>query len=242
MSDTPDLESILRRVRKLLAIAEDGRGDPNEAAAAAQQAERIMRKYQIEHADAILAGLQNTQDFAEGTCGAGENPFAPGAHSTAAGRLAVAVAKLHDCQARLTDADRSIQFCGFKMDVQLARYTYMMLVNNMVASANLWKARERAPARARGEFIDGYSREVCRLLREALEEKRREQAGAASFNALVIRKDALVAAHYGDPGYSRGGSGARSAAAAAGAAAGRYADVGRRGVAESGYRAPRIAG
>ena len=44
MSDSPDLESILRRVRKLLAIAEDGRGDPNEAAAAAQQAERIMRK------------------------------------------------------------------------------------------------------------------------------------------------------------------------------------------------------
>jgi hypothetical protein len=39
-----DLESVMRRVRKLLAIAEDHRADPAEAAAAAGMAERIMRE------------------------------------------------------------------------------------------------------------------------------------------------------------------------------------------------------
>ena len=61
--ETPD--SILRRVQKLMAIANDTRADSNEAAAAAAQAAKIMRKYQIEEADVIIASLRREDDLIE---------------------------------------------------------------------------------------------------------------------------------------------------------------------------------
>ena len=41
--ETPD--NVLRRVQKLMAIANDTRADPNEAASAAAHAANIMQKY-----------------------------------------------------------------------------------------------------------------------------------------------------------------------------------------------------
>ena len=56
-------ESILRRIQKLLAIASDDRADPNEAAAAAGMAEKVMRKYQIDHAELIMTSLKQGHDL-----------------------------------------------------------------------------------------------------------------------------------------------------------------------------------
>ena len=58
-----DKDSILRRIQKLLAIAGDDRADPNEAAAAAGMAEKVMRKYQIDHAELIMNGLKQGHDL-----------------------------------------------------------------------------------------------------------------------------------------------------------------------------------
>jgi len=42
IDDKQDLASVLRRVQRLLAIAEDGRSNPNEAAPAARMAEAVV--------------------------------------------------------------------------------------------------------------------------------------------------------------------------------------------------------
>jgi hypothetical protein len=242
--DSPDLESIMRRVRKLLAIAEDSRGDPNECAAAAQQAERIMRKYQIDHADAILSGFAAGGDFAGFTTGYGENPFAPGeAFSRPCSTIAVAVANLYDCVAQPNPDNPAMRrFAGFRIDAILARYTYLMLVNSMVATADLWKQRNRASKAQRGDYLAGYASAVCAALRKAREAKDAEtRAEAASYGALVVAKGALVRQHFGDPAYSTGRGAPASAAAAAGYAAGSRVDVGSRGI-ERGAAQARIGG
>jgi len=83
----------MRRVKKLLAIAEDGRADPNEASAAAGMAERIMRKYQIEHADVIELELRRggAESLASVDCGTSMDPRAAAKHASGwAGMLAIA--------------------------------------------------------------------------------------------------------------------------------------------------------
>ena len=59
MSTPENLEGVMRRIQKLLAIANDGRGDPNEAASAAAMAEKMMRKYQLDNADIVAAVLMH---------------------------------------------------------------------------------------------------------------------------------------------------------------------------------------
>ncbi len=230
-ASAPNLESILRRVRKLLAIAEDSRADPNEAAAAAQQAERIMRKYQIDNADVLLRGMQSGTEFGECGVGTGNNPFDPLApFSRPASIIAVAVAKLHDCQTRISEDARKREFVGLRIDAILARFTYLMLVNNMAASADIWKQRNKAKTRERDDYIAGYAHAVCALLREAKAAKDAEQAVPGAGTALVLAKPALVRAHYGAWDLGRGISAPGTAAAGAGYADGRHADVGRRGM------------
>ena len=60
---TENLESVIRRVQKLLAIAEHERSDPNEAAAAAGMAEKIMRKYQLDYSAVIITALKKGDDL-----------------------------------------------------------------------------------------------------------------------------------------------------------------------------------
>lgn len=54
-----ELDAVIRRVQKLLAIAQDDRANEHEAAAAAAQAEKLMRKFQIDHTDFIETGVSH---------------------------------------------------------------------------------------------------------------------------------------------------------------------------------------
>lgn len=57
MTQPENLEGVLRRIQKLLAIANDSRANPEEAAAAASMAHKIMQKYQIDHTEVIMAEI-----------------------------------------------------------------------------------------------------------------------------------------------------------------------------------------
>jgi len=140
--DKQDLASVLRRVQKLLAIAEDGRANPNEAAAAARMAEAVMRTYQIEHADVISAELRlgGAEAFASIDVGSTMNLDARDVKQASgwAGILAVPVAELNDCQARyasVPERGRTIRFSGYASDVQVCRYTFEFIVNSMAAAS-----------------------------------------------------------------------------------------------------------
>ena len=117
-------ESILRRIQKLLAIASDDRADPNEAAAAAGMAEKVMRKYQIDHAELIMNGLKQGHDLSteDVVATAKTNGTKVKQVPAWAGWIAVAVSKFTECSASIVttqSGEKAVRFYGFTEDVKL---------------------------------------------------------------------------------------------------------------------------
>lgn len=236
-----NMESVLRRVRKLMAIAEDGRANANEAAAAARMAESIMRKYQIEHADVIQAELQRgaAESFSSEDCGSTLDPEGNSKTACAwAGVLAVAVANLHDCQARYcwtSQHGKTLRFSGYAADAKMARFTYVYLVQTMAAAGRFY---QKSAPRSRAEcesFRRGFSSALTGSLKAALRAKREEMEQASASRALVVVKTQAVAEHFGAVKYakSRGSAGRSGHAFEQGFAEGKRVDVTRRGVESS---------
>lgn len=63
-------DEALAKVKKLLKMANDNRGNMNEAENAARQAEALMRKFHLESADVELAELDGGQPQEELVSGA----------------------------------------------------------------------------------------------------------------------------------------------------------------------------
>lgn len=101
--NNPELEGVMRRIQKLLAIAGDDRANPAEAAAAASMAEKVMRKYQLDHADIIASELRSkAPDVGDSAVFANmkrDDPKRPSLTKTPAWgqMLSVAIAQLYDC-------------------------------------------------------------------------------------------------------------------------------------------------
>lgn len=203
-----NVADVMRRVAKLLAIAEDSRADPNEASAAAGMAERIMRKYQIDHADVIEIELKlaSAESFAREDCGASLDPESRSEKVSGwSGNISIAVAELHDCQSRLSWSEkygRTLRFQGYAADCRLARATYVFLVMSMAAASRAFlKAdpyRTRADATA---FRLGFSIAVRKKLQEAKRMKDVETAGSSTSRSLVLIKKDAVTKRFGEVKY-----------------------------------------
>lgn len=240
-----DLAGVMRRVAKLLAIAEDDRANPAEAAAAASMAEKIMRKYQIDNADVIEASLKRggAEVFGTSDLGSTLDPTRGSKESSIwAGPLAVGVANLSDCQVRYVrtaEFGKTLRFQGFAADAQMAKFTYLYLVSQMIGATAKYK-RETYDPDLPG-FRAGFVSAVVQLINAAIVEKRRQMSETVSSRSLVIVKAGAVAEHFGAVEY-----GARKATRHRGGyhdghAAGSKVDVGRRAVGHSGNSAARIA-
>ncbi len=228
----PDnLESILRRIEKLLAIAGDHRGDPNEAAAAAHQAERMMRKFQIDHADVVESQLaKKGESFASLDVAPSLDltSSSSGRKAAWAGLLGVAIAKLNDCQCRYVRAlngEKSLRFSGYAPDAQICRYTWMMVVNSLIAATPKGIGADGANA-----FRQGYIASVCASLKAALREKKKTIPSDGQ--SLLVIKSAAVAGYFGSVRYVRSNQRETSnlSAFVAGQKAGAQLDIGRKGV------------
>lgn len=231
-----NLEGVMRRVKKLLAIAEDGRANAEEASAAAGMAERIMRKYQIEHADVLSVELARggAELFKSADVGSSLNPEGRSEQASGwAGILAVSVAELHDCQARYATTSKhgkTLRFQGYASDVQMAKFTYLYLVNAMAAESRAFARDNEGVTRKDSEaFRRGFSSAVNSALRKAWREKGKAMQAAASSRALVVAKDSAVAAHFGAIKYTtrRAGHSTSGQAFSDGFARGQKVDVGR---------------
>lgn len=242
MNQTEDMAGVMRRIAKLLAIAQDSRGDANECAAAARMAESVMRKYQIEHADVLMTELNkgDAESFADEDVGSSLNPDGRSSEASGwAGILAVHVAKLHDCQARFVRTlkyGKTLRFSGFAVDAQVARATYHYLVTQMKHATKQWASQQYGASRAVTEaFRRGYCASLGASLKSALEAKQREMQEASSSRALVIVKADAVAKHFGTVRYSKAGSYRTSQgdAYSSGREEGRKVDVTRRSVGNS---------
>ena len=199
-----NLEGVMRRIQKLLAIAQDDRANPAEAAAAASMAEKVMRKYQLDHADILLASMKRGDDMGTEDCvaTAKTNGTAVKVIPPWANWIAVQVAYLHDCGARQTKvaADVAIRFYGFKTDVQIAAWTYSYLI----ATVNrLCRQFREAPEyiiggrKTMNSYRLGVSTGILQALKKLIAEKAAEMQQASSSRALVLTKTQAVAERFG---------------------------------------------
>lgn len=242
--NTQDLANVMRRVTKLLAIANDHRADANEAAAAASQAEKIMRKYQIENADLIEAELKANKSaltmrpvFANMKRDDAKRPAA--VKNPPWGQfLAVAIAKLYDCQARqgfdenqFGKVAASIRFYGYHADVEMCAFTFDYLVSVLISSVADRQKNVTKDRLATEAFRKGFVNQLTRAISDMAAAKASEVTG----RGLMVMKSSAIEAAFGAASYvTKKFAPAKNAEAyAAGVHAARQVDVSRRGVAGS---------
>jgi len=135
-----DRDRALEKIKKLLALAKDDRGNINECEAAMRQAQALMRKWQIDETEAIQqeiatmddalvaawvkAGQMASKVVRKSNTGRGKTP-------EYAQWLAVATANLFDCKVGIHyihEHGKVFMFYGYKHDVVVACWTFEYLL------------------------------------------------------------------------------------------------------------------
>ena len=244
-------ESILRRIQKLLAIAGDDRADPNEAAAAAGMAEKVMRKYQIDHAELIMDGLKQGHELGteDVIASAKTNGTKVKKVPAWAGWIAVAVSRFTECSASIvttSSGEKAVRFYGFVEDVKLASWTFSYLVATTNRLVTAYKATEDYAHGGRAvlnSYRQGVATGIVKALKELTEKKAQETKASSAGSALVVAKAQAIAEAYGNHPTRRAkvNINRESGAFAAGVQDGRAVDVGRRAVTGSTSSTLRLA-
>ncbi len=249
MSDTTELDRVLARLQKILAIASDDRANVHEAAAAAEQAEKIMRKYQLSHADVLEKEMSKPKadTFVSRACKAVMKRDLKGksAHNAVkvpgwAGWLGIAVARLNDCEVRYGYEEGQgacVRFYGYNADVQLTAWMFDYLVGSMIASMRAWqKVATRSKAESES-YRRGFILTLCNRLREESNKKAIEMQAEVAGRSLMIVKAKAIAEAFGEFKYGTAKSVhvSRGHAFASGVEAGKKVDMNNRGV---GHTAP----
>lgn len=251
MTDKTNLEAVMRRIQKMLAIANDDRADPNEAAAAAVMAEKVMRKYQLEHSDIVLTSIKAGEDMVtEDHIATAKTNGTPVKNvPTWASWLAIAVGRTNDCGARIVrmaDGQVGVRFYGYKGDVAVAGYTFDYLIATVNQLCNTFRMTsiiyKQQGRRAANSYRAGVAQGIVEQLRLARQAKEAEPATTAGTELVVVKRQALVD-KWGDvfaTKKTRSQVG-RGDAFATGKQDGRQVDVNRRGV-TGGTRQARLTG
>lgn len=199
-------QRMLEKVRKLLAMARDGRGNATEEQTAMRQANKLMAEYGIAEAECDLASLDaGTMSFGEAQCMPdGRAPEQGVTHKTMPGHigtLALAVAKFTDSIVILktTANGKTLIFRGERNDVLLARWLLGVLIYsiNREQKDSGWSSKADATA-----FKVGATRELYKRL-FALHAERQAMYQAAqresNSRALVVvdRKHGQIAKLFG---------------------------------------------
>ena len=195
-------DKVLARIRKMLALAE-GQADPNESAVAAGMAQKMMAKYNLEHADVMLNTLTE-DDLVEHDVEEHIQRKIP----DWMGLLIVPIARLHDCQARYVHVYKTVrsgarkphmvvQFLGQREDAQVAAWVFSYLVEEIQRLAKTYRKTYQPERSQMTDFRNGCSAAIRDTLKRLIDEKDAEFAQSSSGTALVECKSALVAQKYG---------------------------------------------
>lgn len=198
-------KKILERIKKLLAMAADV-SSPNEAAIAADRAQKLMQQYNIENAASILVDLEDdtcverfdTTDFKVSS----RRPST--SVPSWASRLAVNVSRLYDCEVRITPATGGpghvqISFYGYHTDLVACQWTYQFLIAtirrfNKAARVNL---TNRAVLNS---YREGLVHGIVANIKEMIETK---EAVASTNTGLMVVKKNVIAKKYGEFNYRK---------------------------------------
>lgn len=214
---------MLEKVRKLLNMAKDGRGNANEEEIAMRQANRIMAEYGIEEAECDMTAINaGEMSFGEAQCGpGGRAPEQGKVYKTMpswAGILAVGVARFTDSiiGRKRTANGEMLVFRGEREDVLLARWLFGVLVRSIQGEqkASGWTGRgdassfRVAAASALQTRLMGLQRE-----RMAMYESAKQASGSRAL-VVVDRKRSEIVARFGTQKTSKHRSSYHSSGAA----------------------------
>lgn len=222
---TDELKKILARVQKMLAIAQDSRADPNEAATAAAQAEKLMRKYQIDHADVVTASFKQSDSFETRDVvvamrrGQGHLPKEVPKWGQ---WLSVNVAKMHDCHVANVGQGAPgarLRFYGYGPDVECCAWAFNFLIETVIRAVRAYQRSDEfghpRTKIASNSFRHGFVMALLRSIDAVIAQREAETRQSAVGTALVVAKTSAVAGHFGEFKY---GSAKRSDALVDGAA------------------------
>ena len=226
---------MLEKVRKLLAMARDGRGNENEEAIAMRHANKIMAEYGIAEAECDMSVLDaGKMVFGEVFAGMDGRAPEPGkvhkSYSTWVGVLAVGVARFTDSIVgrSLTGNGQMLVFRGEREDVLLARWLLGVLTESLQREqkASGWTSRADA-----GSFRMSAASTLSWRLRDLANERRAMYETAkreSNSRALVVidRKALEIVKRFGTQKTRTNRAGySSSAAAIAGQEAGRRINI-----------------
>jgi Protein of unknown function (DUF2786) len=238
-STAPDnMDAVKRRIAKLLAIAEDSRANPEEAAAAAGMAEKIMRKYQLDHAEILMVELRKGEAMAtaDSVANAKTNKTLAKEVPPWASFVAVAVGRFNHCGARIAKTERGeacVRFFGYEADVQLCKWMFDYLIATINRLAEEYKWSEDYIENGRS-VLTSYRRGVASGIISAikkLEEARQAEQTSTGTSLMVVKQNAIIE-KFGNVFSTKRASNStvRGDAYAAGYTDGRNVDVGRRSI------------
>lgn len=177
-----DLDGVMRRIAKLLAIANDARANPGEAAAAASMAEKVMRKYQIDHADVVVRNLRSAKpDLSQFFVFANmkrDDPKRPAQRNVPAWgqMLAASIGRLNDCAVKHGMAvdkhgklSAALAFQGHTPDATLCCWIFDFVVGQLIKGSQNYYNDRRA---ARVGKDEGYYKTIIKADKKAANDYR----------------------------------------------------------------------
>lgn len=211
-AEKPDTR-ILEKIKKLLAFASDTRGNPNEVAAAARQVEAMLRKYNLEMSDVIMAELDANSDAVDSATFFLRYRKRSKAYDKLpnwANWIAVRTSALFDCHVSLAKAyspegrwEAAFRFFGYRTDLVIC--TWMM----DYFLAEIFRASKKHPEivgrKAHDSFREAAAIVLCARLKEVIDERERAERGPVGTpgTALVVRKRAAIEEKFGDFQYGK---------------------------------------
>jgi len=214
---------MLEKVRKLLAMAKDGRGNAHEEEIAMRQANKLMAEFGIDEAEADMSAIDaGEMIFGEAQCGPDGRAPEPGkvvrSVPSYASILALGVAYFTDtnCIGKNTANGKMIVFQGEREDCLLARWVFGVLIRSILTeqAASGWSGRSDANAFRRAAAWALQSRmKVMQAERRAMYEAAKAQSNCRAL-LVVDRKQNEIAVRFGkqrvamNSSSSRGSSGA----------------------------------
>jgi hypothetical protein len=179
------LKRVIDRIQGLLAMAEDV-SSPNEALIAAQQARKMMDKYQLSKKDIEKElGHQFLESQAERTTKVRVQWMM---------NLWAAAASLNDCVAAVTHAPEvRYLFRGFKSDAIVAKLT----MDYLVATCEYACKQQDLVGRSQKHYFRlGFSEQIERRA-YVIEHQRKRDFVSSTGTALVMMKEQLIETHFG---------------------------------------------
>jgi len=186
-----DIESVIAKISKLLAMAEHKNSNPNEAARAASMAAKMMNEYQVERKDVIRAELESGGGLVN-------TPISDLEYSTWPvwmQGLAINTANLFECQVKFkkTGKKKSLKVMGYEADVMMVVWMYEYLHDELTRLATR-AVNTNTSAVHKGKIKNSFLSGAVSVLKERFQEiidERLKDYKSTGTGLMVVKSDAI---------------------------------------------------